>query len=154
MVDVKSRARSGGETPSGWRALISALTGQRIVYLLAGAVTAVVYYLLMGLALWLAESAVPYLALVVVSHFCTVVIVYPGYRLLVFRISEHSWISGYLRFYVVGLGFLGTSLGGLPILVEVFGMPLMPAQALVIMVSTPLNYLVHRTWTFRAGRSV
>ncbi|MEU7740410.1 GtrA family protein [Nonomuraea sp. NPDC049158] len=151
MVDLRSRTKRGKKPSFGWLALIPALVGHRITYLLAGAMTAVVYYILLGLALMVAENAAPYLVLVVVSHFVTVVIVYPGYRLLVFRISGDSWISGYFRFYLVGLGFLGTSLGGLPILVEVAGMPLMLAQGLIILASPPLSYLIHRKWTFRAA---
>ncbi|MFB9627330.1 GtrA family protein [Nonomuraea helvata] len=154
MVDQKVRTKRGEGTSFGWRSLLSTLVGQRVAYLLAGAMTAVVYYILLGLASMLAENAAPYLVLVAVSHFVTVVIVYPGYRLLVFRISGDSWISGYFRFYVVGLGFLGASLGGLPILVELAGMPLMLAQGLIIAASPPLTYLIHRTWTFRTRRSI
>ncbi|WP_162795109.1 GtrA family protein [Nonomuraea lactucae] len=154
MVELKSRTKHGEETSFRWRALISALGGHRITYLLAGAMTAVVYYILLGLALLVAKDRAPYLVLVVVSHFVTVVVVYPGYRLLVFRVSGHSWMTGYLRFYAVGLTFLGASLTGLPLLVEVAGVPLMVAQALIILASPPLSYLAHRTWTFRARAKV
>jgi putative flippase GtrA len=149
MVVLRSRTKRGEETSFGWRKLISAHAGHRITYLLAGAMTAVVYYALLGLALLVAGNAAPYLVLVVVSHFVTVVAVYPVYRLVVFRVSGVSWISGYLRFYVVGLSFLGASLAGLPLLVEVAGLPLMVAQGLIILASPPLSYLINRTWTFR-----
>ncbi|MBT2231293.1 GtrA family protein [Nonomuraea sp. NEAU-A123] len=149
MVDVESHAKSDKKPHFWWRALISAFAGNRITYLMAGAMTAVVYYCLLGLALLAAEDAVPYLVLVVTSHFVTVVIVYPWYRLVVFRVSGESWLRGYLRFYVVGLSFLGASLISLPILVGIIGIPIMIAQGLIIVISPPLSYLIHRTWTFR-----
>ncbi|GAA2882506.1 hypothetical protein GCM10010517_45670 [Streptosporangium fragile] len=111
--------------------------------------TAVVYYCLLGLGLAVTGNSVPYLFPVVVCHLITVVIVYPWYRLVVFRVSGESWVTGYLRFYVVGLSFLGASLAGLPLLVEFAGIPVMVAQGLIILASPPLSYAINRAWTFR-----
>ncbi|MCC5577029.1 GtrA family protein [Microtetraspora sp. AC03309] len=147
MLELKSR--SARENPTVRRALIPAFLGQRITYLLAGAMTAGVYYALLCLGLLVAKNAVPYLFLVVVSHFITVVLVYPAYRLVVFKVSGVGWLSGYLRFYAVGLSFLGLSVIGLPILVEFAGIPIMVAQGLIILMSPPLSYAIHRAWTFR-----
>jgi putative flippase GtrA len=137
-----------------WRALISALLGERTTYLLAGAVTFGVYYALFGLGLLVAGNAVPYLFLVAVSHLITAVIVYPAYRLIVFKVSGQSWLLGYLRFYAVGLSFLGASVIGLPLLVEFARIPVMMAQAVMILLSPPLSYLINRTWTFRERGNV
>lgn len=144
MLELESRS-----TRRIRAATLPAFLGQRITYLLAGAVTAAVYYVLLGLSLLAARNAVPYLILVVGSHLATVMIVYPAYRLVVFRTSTIGWISGYLRFYVVGLTFLGASVVGLPVLVRFAGMPLMAAQALIILLSPPLSYLANRFWAFR-----
>jgi putative flippase GtrA len=154
MVEVESQPVRDKRSYSGWRAVISALGGHRITYLLAGAMTATVYYALLGLGLLFEKGDVPYLFLVVISHMITVVIVYPWYRLVVFRVSGESWLTGYLRFYAVGLSFLGVSVVGLPILVEYFGIPVMLAQGLIIVMSPPLSYAVHRAWTFRDRASV
>jgi putative flippase GtrA len=147
MVEVESRTARASH--SGRLALIWALSRQRITYLLAGAITAVVYCALLGLGLLAAEDAVPYLFLVLVSHLITVVLVYPGYRLVVFRGSGGSWIKGYLRFYAVGLSFLGASLAGLPLLVEIVHIPIMIAQCLIVIASPPISYAINRMWTFR-----
>lgn len=149
MVDVESRTARDRDSHLGRRAVISALGGHRITYLLAGAMTAALYYALLGLGLLTTKGGVAYLFLVVVSHFITVVIVYPWYRLVVFRVSGEPWLAGYLRFYLVGAAFLGASLIGLPILVEFCGIPIMVAQAMIIVMSPPLSYAIHRTWTFR-----
>ncbi|MGI5156883.1 GtrA family protein [Microbispora sp. CA-102843] len=130
-------------------AALPAFLGQRITYLMASALTAVVYYALLGLGLLVGRNAVPYLFLVAGSHLATVLIVYPVYRLAVFATCTIGWVHGYLRFYAVGLTFLGASLAGLPLLVEIAGMPLMGAQALIILLSPPLSYAVNRAWAFR-----
>ncbi|MEV7006442.1 GtrA family protein [Streptosporangium sp. NPDC051022] len=149
MVDVESRTARDRDSHFGRRAVIAALGGNRITYLLSGAMTGALYCALLGLGLLVAQGAVPYLLLVVVSHLVTVVIVYPWYRLVVFRVSGEPWLAGYLRFYVVGAGFLAASLTGIPVLVEFFGIPIMVAQGMVIVMSPPLSYVIHRTWTFR-----
>lgn len=131
------------------RPWMSALFGERFIYLLAGAITAGVYYAILYLTLLAFNNAVPYLFLVVGSHFVTALIVYPMYRLAVFKVSDEAWLPGFFRFYAVGLGFLGASVIGLPILVEFGGIPLMFAQALIILASPPLSYAINRTWTFR-----
>ncbi|GAA4560004.1 GtrA family protein [Planotetraspora kaengkrachanensis] len=154
MVEVESRSVHGAHPRSGGRALFSALSGHRITYLFAGAMTAAVYYALLGLGLLATKGVVPYLFLVVTSHLVTVIIVYPWYRLVVFRVSGQSWVAGYVRFYVVGLSFLAASLLGLPILVEYVGVPIMLAQGLIIVMSPPLSYAIHRSWTFRNRTNV
>lgn len=116
--------------------------------------TAAVHCALLGLGLLAAGGSVPYPFLVVASHCATVAIVYPWYRLVVFRVSGGPWLRGYARFYVVGLGFLGASVVGIPILVEFVGISIMAAQGVVIVLSPPLSYVIHRTWTFRHGGSL
>ncbi|GAA4206600.1 hypothetical protein GCM10022252_68960 [Streptosporangium oxazolinicum] len=116
---------------------------------MTSATTALLYCSLLGLGLLVAKDAVPYLFLAMAAHLTTVVIVYPWYRLVVFRAAGQPWLTGYLRFYVVGLGFLATSLAGLPVLVELFHLPVMAAQALLLVISPTVSYAIHRAWTFR-----
>jgi putative flippase GtrA len=118
--------------------------------LIGGAATVALYSALLALGLLILEERVPYLFLVVVSHLMAVLIVYPWYRLVVFRVSAGSWITGYLRFYVVGLSFLATSFAGLPLLVELAGVPVLVAQLFVIPVSAVLGYAINRSWAFRS----
>ncbi|GAA0374249.1 hypothetical protein GCM10009530_25950 [Microbispora corallina] len=146
MLESKTR---GPHTVRGAWAAIPALLGQRITYLLAGAMTAGVYYALLVVGLLVTKNAVPYLFLVVAGHLLTVLIVYPLYRLVVFQAHGIGWVRGYLRFYAVGLTFLGASAVGLPILVQIAGVPLLAAQALIILLNPPLSYAVNRAWTFR-----
>ncbi|MFC6578521.1 GtrA family protein [Planomonospora parontospora] len=116
---------------------------------MGGVMTVAVYFGLLALGLLILEDRVPYLFLVVVSHLLAVATVYPWYRLVVFRVSTGSWLTGLARFYLVGLSFLATSVIGLPLLVELAGVPVLAAQSLVIPVSTVLAYTINRSWAFR-----
>ncbi|MEU9830624.1 GtrA family protein [Streptosporangium sp. NPDC048047] len=154
MVRLESGADRDGNLPSRRRSLISALSHQRITYLLAGAVTAAAYYALLCLALAVTDDRVPYLFLAFASHAVTVLLVYPLFRAVVFRSSGQPWLTGLARFYTVGLGFMAASAVGLPILVEIAGIPIVAAQAMIIALSPPLSYVVHRTWTFSKRRTL
>jgi putative flippase GtrA len=55
-----------------------------------------------------------------------------------------------LRFVVVSLVAFGCSLLLLTLLVESAGMAKVPAQALAVAASTPLNFLGNKLWSFRA----
>ncbi|MDR8414576.1 GtrA family protein [Nonomuraea sp. 3-1Str] len=127
--------------------------GHRLAYLAGGGGTAVIYYGILAAALPALGDRVPYLGLVVASHLVTVMIVYPWYRLVVFPGTGDGWLAGYLRFYAAGLSILTASLVGLPILVELAGLSVLPAQALIIAVTFLLSYALHRTWTFRGRGS-
>jgi putative flippase GtrA len=55
------------------------------------------------------------------------------------------------RFLVVSLVALAFSLLLLTLLVEVAGLPKLPAQALAVAGSMPLNFLGNKLWSFRTG---
>jgi putative flippase GtrA len=57
------------------------------------------------------------------------------------------------RFLVVSLVALGFSLLLLMLLVEVVGVAKVPAQALAVSASMPLNFLGNKLWSFRAGEA-
>jgi putative flippase GtrA len=56
-----------------------------------------------------------------------------------------------LRFLVVSVIAFGASLLLLTLLVEDAGMAKIPAQALAVAASTPLNFLGNKLWSFRTG---
>ncbi|WP_449063266.1 GtrA family protein [Planomonospora algeriensis] len=149
MTQVEVRKIAGDRSDLRARTLTSALRGQRITYLIGGAATVVVYSGLLALGLLILEERFHYLVLVAVSHLMTILIVYPWYRLVVFRVSSGSWISGCLRFYAVGLSALAASFVGLPVLVELVGLPVLVAQLLIVPASTVLGYVINRSWAFR-----
>lgn len=122
---------------------------RRIRYLLVGGVAAAVFYGAFSAGWLLLHGRVPYLAMVLVANVVTAVSTYPLYRRHVFA-STGPWLRGFLRFYVVCFGSLVFNLVSLPLLVEVAHLPVLLAQAIVIVVTPLVNYQVNRCWTFRA----
>jgi putative flippase GtrA len=56
------------------------------------------------------------------------------------------------RFVTISLLAFGFNLAMLQVLVETGGVSEVPAQAIAIVLATPLNFLGNKLWTFRAGR--
>ena len=59
-----------------------------------------------------------------------------------------------MRFVVVSLVAFGFSLLLLTLLVESGGIAKVPAQALAVAASMPLNFLGNKLWSFRARREL
>jgi putative flippase GtrA len=122
---------------------------RRIRYLMVGGVAAVVFYGVFSAGWLLLAGRVPYLGMVLVANIVTAVSTYPLYRRKVFAAT--GWLRGFLRFYVVCFGSLVFNLVSLPLLVEAAHVPVLLAQAIVIVVTPLVNYQVNRCWTFRDG---
>ena len=127
------------------------LADRRVRYLMVGGVAAVVFYGVFSGGWLLLAGRVPYLAMVLLANIATAVSTYPLYRRHVFG-STGPWLRGFLRFYAVCFGSLVFNLVSLPLLVEVAHLPVLPAQAIVIVVTPLVNYQVNRCWTFRDRR--
>jgi putative flippase GtrA len=115
-------------------------------YILTGGLASAVYYAVFS-AGWLVS--VPYLLMAVVANLVTAVVTFPLYRRGVFRYSGPR-LPSFLRFYAVCLWSLGFNLVGLPLLIEVAGLPVLLAQLVVIVVVPLVNYQVNKHWTFCA----
>ncbi|GGK08746.1 hypothetical protein GCM10010123_43260 [Pilimelia anulata] len=121
---------------------------QRVRYLLAGGLSAAVYYLLFT-AGWLAAGRwLPYPALAVATCTATALVTYPLYRRGVFR-ADGPIVAGFLRFYAVCLWALLFGVAGLALLVEVLGVHVLVAQAAVLVAGPAINYRLGRGWAFR-----
>lgn len=136
----------------GVRRLLLSLAGDRRVrYLFAGGIAAVVYYATFAGGWLFAGGRVPYLLMAVIANLVTAVLTYPLYRTVVFA-STGPLLPGFLRFYAICFGSLVFNLVGLPFLVEIVRMPVLPAQALLLVVAPLVNYQLNKVWTFRQGR--
>jgi putative flippase GtrA len=135
--------------PTARADVLARLAGdQRVRYVFAGSIGAVVYYGLFTLG-WLTVSRwLPYLLIATVASTMTAIGTYPIYRSVVFR-ATGPWLSGFLRFYVVCVWALIFSLGGLWTLVEVAGLHPLPAQAIIITLGPLINYQAGKLWAFR-----
>jgi putative flippase GtrA len=130
---------------------VKAVGDHRVRYLLVGAGTNVVYFGLFWLGWHLLEGTVSYLGVTAMANFCTALLAYPVNRTFVFK-SDTTWLRGFWKFYTVYLVGLVASLVGMPLLIEVFGVPVLLAQAVMIVLIPVMSYLLHRFWTFADGR--
>jgi putative flippase GtrA len=134
--------------PAPIRLAIRLLNDRRVKYLIVGGIASAVYYAIFTAGWLLSDQHVPYLAMVVVANFWCAVLTYPLYRRGVFE-STGPYLRGFLRFYVLCLGSLVFSFAGMPLLVEIVGVPVLVAQAILIVVWPLLNYQLSRRWAFR-----
>jgi putative flippase GtrA len=73
------------------------------------------------------------------------------FRLWAFPASRRGVDSELRRFCVVALGSLAVNYASFALLYSAAGMPAVPAQALAIVIATPVGFLANRQWSFRAG---
>jgi len=107
----------------------------------------VVYFGLFWLGWHLFDDFLPYLVVTAMANLGTALIVYPAYRTFVFG-STTGWLRGFAKFYTVYLVGLVCSLLGMPLLIEVLGLPVLLSQAIMIAIVPLVSYLLHRFWTF------
>jgi len=71
-------------------------------------------------------------------------------RVWTFRESAEGGHAGFqaTRFFAVSLGGLAVNLAVLALLVDAFGAPDIPSQAVAIAVAVPVNFIGNKLWTF------
>ena len=127
------------------------LVDRRVRYLLSGGASAALYYGCFSAGWLLSHGHVPYLLLALVSNVVTALLTYPLYR-RTFGPYDGPWLHGFSRFYVICLWSLAFNVGGLPLLIEVFGVPVLLAQFVLIVAGPVVNYQLLRVWAFRSRR--
>jgi putative flippase GtrA len=121
-------------------------------YLAIGGTMAVGYLALVAAGL---RTGLPYMAVITAAQVVLILVAFPAYRTLVFR--SHGGLGGdFLRFLSVWSGGLAASFLGTPFLVEMLGMPPLPAQVLAVLVVAVGSYLGHSFFSFRhrGGKAV
>jgi putative flippase GtrA len=94
-----------------------------------------------------------YLVAATCSFLVAVTSNYTWNRLWTFREHRgHVGIQG-MRFLIVSVAALGANLAVLHLLVVYEGLDKLPAQAIAIVVVTPLNFVGNKLWSFRRARA-
>ena len=99
-------------------------------------------------ALLVHTAGIPYLVAAVLSFAVAVTNNYTWNRLWTFRRARGPIATQGARFLAVSLAALGANLAILALLVAV-GLPKVPAQAVAIVLVTPLSFLGNKLWSFR-----
>ncbi|MBD0329061.1 MAG: GtrA family protein [Thermoleophilia bacterium] len=93
--------------------------------------------------------ATPYVAAALVSYFVSNALMYLGNRYFTFRLGHEGFVATYLRYSAVGVVVVALNAALLASLVEGTGVHPTPAQALSLLLVTPVAFLLNKRWTFR-----
>jgi putative flippase GtrA len=97
----------------------------------------------------LLHRGVHYLVAATCSFLVAVTSNYTWNRLWTFReLRGHVGVQG-MRFFLVSLAALGANLVVLHLLIAYAGLAKLPAQAVAIVLVTPLNFVGNKLWSFR-----
>lgn len=130
------------------RAALALVNDRRVRYLAVGGVSAVSYYGFFAGAYLLTGDHLHYLILTVMANLVCAVVTFPLQRRFVFQ-SNGPVVRGFLKFYVICLWALAFTMLGLPLLVEVCHVPVLVAQAVLIVAAPLINYQLSKFWAFR-----
>jgi putative flippase GtrA len=120
---------------------------QGLRYLLVGGWNTVFGYGLFA-GLHLAFPGVHYLIILVISTVIAVLQAFVLYRIWVFEVRG-QWLRDLARFSTVYVGGFLANLAILPLLVEVAGLPILLAQAIVLGGTIVASFFAHRSFSFR-----
>ncbi|MDQ3723748.1 MAG: GtrA family protein [Actinomycetota bacterium] len=121
---------------------------QGLRFLLVGAFNTAFGFVVFALLLHFADNQVHYLVVLVVATIIAVLAAFTVYRRFVFRVRGRV-LKDLGRFSLVYIAALAVNLVVLPLLVEGFGVPILPAQAVVVVGTVIASFLAHRSFSFR-----
>ena len=144
----------GMSGPPGW--LLRVIRDQRTAFLVVGVINTVVGFLVFaGFLLVLGQrwdEPWGYLATLTCAHIVGVLFAFVLYRYVVFRVRGHV-LSDLWRFETVYLSALAVNFVLLPVLVEIAHLPVLLAQALIVMVTSLMSWVGHKHYSFRRASS-
>jgi len=132
--------------------LLRLIRDQRVAFIAVGAINTVVGYAFFAAFLWTVGDRWgrpwSYLAALACAHVVSVLVAFVLYRFVVFRVRGHV-LSDLWRFETVYLSALAVNFALLPLLVEIAGLPVLLAQALIVFVTSLMSWVGHKHYSFR-----
>jgi putative flippase GtrA len=140
---------AGMSGPPGWFPRV--VRDQRVAFLIVGGINTVVGFLCFaGFLVLLGKQR--YLVALVCAHVVAVLIAFVLYRFAVFRVRGHL-LADLWRFETVYLSALAVNFVVLPVLVELAHLPVLLAQALIVLVTSVMSWVGHKHFSFRRPTS-
>jgi putative flippase GtrA len=93
-----------------------------------------------------------YLVALACAHVVGVLFAFVMYRFVVFRVRGHL-LADLWRFETVYLLALAVNFVLLPLLVEIAHLPVLVAQALIVLVTSVMSWVGHKNYSFRRTSS-
>ena len=135
----------GMSGPPGW--LLRVVRDQRVAFLAVGATNTAFGYLLFAMLLLLLGHRL-YLVALVCAYVISVLVAFVLYRHLVFKVRGHV-LADLWRFVMVYLAAFAVNLVVLPLLVELAHLPVLVAQAMIVLVTSLMSWVGHKHYSFR-----
>jgi putative flippase GtrA len=147
---ARKDAFPAGPAPAAQRSgmLSRFVSDQRTAFLIVGGINTLVGLGCFAVAHHFWGHAIGYMGSLFVAYAVAILCAFVLHRRFVFRVQGHV-LKDLARFTVVNLSVLGINAVLLPLLVEVFGVPVLPAQAVATLVSVCLSFFAHRSFSFR-----
>jgi putative flippase GtrA len=111
------------------------------------------YFVNLAVFPWLLRLGVPYLLDSIISYFISNALMYLGNRYFTFSLGHDGFWLAYVRYVLVGLVVAGLNAIVLAILVETAGLYAVYAQALSLLLITPVAFVLNKRWTFGDRRA-
>ena len=140
----------GMSGPPGW--LLRLVRDQRVAFLIVGGINTVVGYLSFAAFLLTVGGRFHYLVALACAHVVSVLFAFVLYRFVVFRVRGHV-LADLWRFETVYLAALAVNFVLLPVLVEIVHLPVLVAQALIVLVTSVMSWVGHKRYSFRRSSS-
>lgn len=128
--------------------LLRLIKDRRVAFLIVGMINTGVGFLWFILFELTIGKLWGYMATLLFAHVASVLCAFVLHRRFVFRVRGHVWLD-LARFESVYLVALGVNAVLLPVLVEFAKIPPIPAQALIVFVTTMVSYFGHSRFSFR-----
>jgi putative flippase GtrA len=145
--DAQIRPPAGMSGAAG--PLFRLVRDQRVAFLIVGGMNTAIGTVWFVLFLWLfPHGATGYLGALACAHIAAVLCAFVLYRRFVFRMTGQV-LRDLARFELVNLSTLGFNFAALPLLVEVFGWPVLLSQLGVTCVTVLCSWFAHRGFSFR-----
>lgn len=96
----------------------------------------------------LARHWIHYAVVLVVAHAISTINAYLGYKYIVFRKMGATTFAEFGKFSATYVVMLVINLAALPVLVEVLGITVPVAQAVIVIATVIFGYFAHRHFSF------
>jgi putative flippase GtrA len=121
---------------------------QGVLFVLVGAWNTVFGFATFAVLHALLGDHVHYMVVLILSWCLSILQNFVTYRHFVFKVEGHWW-RDLARFSVVYAGLFGFNIVALPVAVSVFDAPVIPAQAVIVVITVISSFFAHRNFSFR-----
>lgn len=121
--------------------------GQKLAYLLVGGWNTLFGLAIFALLYSLLHQILHYILILVISYIIAITNAFLCYKFFVFK-TKGDLFREYLRFYIVyGVSFV-INIGFMVIIVELFKIKPIPAQSIILSITTIVSYIGHKHYSF------